>query len=697
MLHSIQEQAKQATYAHPQVIAKLKQHWKKTGFYEYQNQEGHPIFWKIRLDPPEGSQEKKWIRPLHFDGNNWILKEPHFNGKKLLYRLPNLIAHPHGIKWIVEGERCVNRLTKLGVIATTSGAADSALVADWIPLANQQIIIWPDHDEAGLRYAQEVTQQLQSLQCNVKWIDVKKLNLSDKEDVVDWLKTNPHATKIDIENLPLIEPQLNAQKTYVWVESPKPLQRELPPPSPFPVDALGDLLAPAAYKIAEATQAPMAICAQSLLAAATLAVQAHADIEIQGRISPLSEFFLTVANSGERKSAVDRVALYPHRLHQENLREIYTAKFNESQHEQAAFEASKKEALSSKKNKNFEDKKRALENLGKLPAPPIEPLFIFEEPTYEGLVKLFVTGQPSVGLFNDEGGRFIGGHGMNHENLLKTATGLSALWDGRSITRLRAGDGAALLLGRRLSLHLMAQPSIAQLLLSNNTLMEQGFLSRCLVTWPASTVGTRFYRDIDLSESQELKRYTAKMLDLLETPQPLREGKQNELNPRKLSLSEKAKALWKYFYDVIEGRLADGKELPSIRGIGNKAAEHAARLAGVLALVDDVHCTEISVIHMRNGIHLIEHYLNEALRLFEAGNSDPDLSLAEKLLQWLKHRNQPTITLVEIYQTGPNAIRNTQTARTLMNILTEHGWVLPLNEGEVYKDIHRQEAWQVRL
>ena len=43
-------------------------------------------------------------------------------------------------------------------------------------------------------------------------------------------------------------------------EPPRPLQRELPPAEPFPVDALGDLLGCGAKAIQEQTQAPLAIC-----------------------------------------------------------------------------------------------------------------------------------------------------------------------------------------------------------------------------------------------------------------------------------------------------------------------------------------------------------------------------------------------------------------------------------------------------
>ena len=55
------------------------------------------------------------------------------------------------------------------------------------------------------------------------------------------------------------------------------------------------------------------------------------------------------------------------------------------------------------------------------PSPPLRPLVLVEEPTYEGIVKYYsADGQPSIGLFSDEGGRFFGGHAMNRDNRLKT-------------------------------------------------------------------------------------------------------------------------------------------------------------------------------------------------------------------------------------------------------------------------------------
>ena len=133
--------------------------------------------------------------------------------------------------------------------------------------------------------------------------------------------------------------------------------------------------------------------------------------------------------------------------------------------------------------------------LGPQPERPLEPVLICGDPTVEGLIKLLGRGQPTAGMFSAEGGQFIGGHGMAVEHKLKTASTLSELWDGRVIRRVRAGDDTLILPGRRVSAHLMAQPDVAAMLLSDPLLAEQGLLSRVEVLAPESTAGTRFWHD----------------------------------------------------------------------------------------------------------------------------------------------------------------------------------------------------------
>lgn len=176
--------------------------------HEYSDSEGKAIYWRIRLKHPTSGE--KWIRPMHVNEQSvFVLGNPKFSGNKFLYRLPEIIKSSDETVWIVEGEWCADHLATLGLIATTSGSAESANKTDWSALANRKIIIWRDNDEAGLRYAKAVTAQLLKLNCTVQWIDVAQLELADKGDCVDWLALtiNANANREIIEALPRCEPE----------------------------------------------------------------------------------------------------------------------------------------------------------------------------------------------------------------------------------------------------------------------------------------------------------------------------------------------------------------------------------------------------------------------------------------------------------------------------------------------------------
>jgi hypothetical protein len=478
-------------------------------------------------------------------------------------------------------------------------------------------------------------------------------------------------------------------------DPPRPLLRELPPATPFPVAALGSALQPAAEAIEAITRAPLAIAAQSILAAATLAVQAHADVVLPiGQKRPISEYYLTIAGSGERKSACDHEALSPIRTREAALRAEHAAALDAFVNENAAWEAARKKALSRESDKAKMN--AALDAIGPQPAAPLHPMLTAQEPTLEGLHKMLAIGQPSVGVFSAEGGQFVGGHGMSDEAKLRTAAGFSCLWDGTPIQRVRAGDGASVLPGRRVCLHLMAQPDVCGAFLSDRVLTDQGLLSRLLVTGPATAMGSRFWREPPPEARVILNRYGARLLDVLETPLPLAPGSRTELAPRAVSLAPSARALWIRYSDHVEALLADGGAYEPIRAMANKLPEHAARLAAVLALVDRLDAPEVTKVQMAQGIELADHYAAEALRLHAAGASDPMLVLAQRALAWCQAQPAGIVALAELYRIGPRAIRDAAKARRVLDILVDNGWLTAIPGGAEVGGQHRREVWRVR-
>jgi hypothetical protein len=100
---------------------------------------------------------------------------------------------------------------------------------------------------------------------------------------------------------------------------------------------------------------------------------------------------------------------------------------------------------------------------------------------------------------------------------------------------------------------------------------------------------------------------------------------------------------------------------------------------------------------MKAGITLAEHYAAEALRIFEAGRISDDLRLAQRLLDWLHRKwKESAVSLPDIYQRGLNAIRDQATARKLVGILVNHGWLVLVPGGAVVAGERRREAWRVK-
>ncbi len=480
----------------------------------------------------------------------------------------------------------------------------------------------------------------------------------------------------------------------VATPEPLPLRRALPPAEPFPLAALGAVLEGAARAIMDRVQCPDAIAAQSVLGAASLAAQAHADVIIPatGHARPLSLFLVTVAASGERKSAADAEALGPINDHEEVLRDQYRRAKPGYDNGKAAWENARKNALNKTKG-DHQAVKAALDAIGPPPIPPVVPMLLVREPTLGGLHKLFGESGPSLGLFSDEAGSFLGGHGMSEDNRLQMGAGLSELWDGKAISRVRVGDGASILPGRRLSAHLMVQPGVADRLLSNVELTQQGLLSRMLVAAPPSLAGTRMQRAADHGSQAALAAYQARLGEMLAAKVPMREG---ELQPRRLELSFSAAAIWSDFTDETERALGPGGALEPIKGFANKLPEHAARMAGVLELAANGETELIGHGSIEKGIALARFYAGEALRLFHAGSIPPEIVQAEKLLSWLHVEwGKPLVGISHVYQRGPNSIRTKYKARAAINVLEEHGWLHPVPDGAEIDGKRHRDAWRI--
>jgi hypothetical protein len=475
---------------------------------------------------------------------------------------------------------------------------------------------------------------------------------------------------------------------------PEPLRRAIAAPAPYPVDALGQVLGPAARALHDTVQAPLALCGQSVLAAASLAVQPHADVLIDGRRYPTTLWCVSIAESGERKTAVDKIALSPHAEHERA--QIAVAELATLGHvaELAAWQEG--QARAKKTKGELADIRAAFEKLGPTPEPPPAGILIVREPTVEALQKLYLRGATSLGLYADEGATWFGGHSMSADHAMRTVGALCKLWDDGTSDRIRAGDGSSKIYGRRLALHMMCQPVIAEKVLSDELLTGQGFLARCLLAWPMTTAGTRAYRVVDPHGDTDVRRYAERMRALLSRAPRVREERRAELDPAPLLLTDAAKQTWIEAYNAIEKQIGPAGAYSQIRPWASKAAEQILRAAGVLTLVADPQARQIAAEEITGAAKLIGWHMGEAVRVVDTATVPIKVKRAEAVLAWARERELEIVDSRTLCNRGPNMVRTAEAVTEAMTVLEIHGWAIRVHGVEVAgKKVRR--AWRLRL
>lgn len=476
-------------------------------------------------------------------------------------------------------------------------------------------------------------------------------------------------------------------------EEPLPLGGGEEDAEPFPLDHLGMVLGNAARAIMDKVQVPDGLAAQSVLGAASLAIQPFVDIRLPtSEIKPTCLFLTTVAASGDRKSSADSFAL-------EGVRNAEADLWRRYQEDKRVFEidlATWKEGVArAKKSKG--DIAAEMRSAGDEPKAPPMPIILATEGTIEGLQKLFAEARPSMGLFSDEGGVWLGGYGMNDDNRLKTGAALSEFWDGKPIKRVRAGEGLTLLLGRRLSFHMMIQPEIASKLLGDGELRGQGLLSRLLVTAPKSLAGTRMYRPLQPDTDANLETFTRRLYRIMSSPLPMDE-ETRELKPRTIPMAADAERMWWAFADYCERKIGPEGEWDAVRGVIGKLPEQAARIAAVIAVFERGRegVEILSAADLAAGVKLAEFYAVEALRLLGIGEIDAQVKQAERLIAWLrKDWPAPLVGLRHICKGAPRGLRKADEARGALQVLERHGHVVKLPNGAEIGGQRHREAWRI--
>jgi putative DNA primase/helicase len=163
--------------------------------YDYHDAEGILRFQAVRYGP------KKMFRQRRPDpsGNGWVWTQPIYEPHRYLpYCLPDLleaIALGKSV-FVVEGEKDVeNARSKLGITATCNACGAGKWDARHAAyLANADVNIIPDNDDAGLDHAEDVAESLQGIAKSTRIVPLP--NLPEKGDLSDWIDAGGTAEQL---------------------------------------------------------------------------------------------------------------------------------------------------------------------------------------------------------------------------------------------------------------------------------------------------------------------------------------------------------------------------------------------------------------------------------------------------------------------------------------------------------------------
>nr|WP_245183413.1 DUF3987 domain-containing protein [Legionella israelensis] len=248
-------------------------------------------------------------------------------------------------------------------------------------------------------------------------------------------------------------------------------------------------------------------------------------------------------------------------------------------------------------------------------------------------------------FWSDEAGIVLGSHSMQ-SNPTRFVALLNRLWDGKTFTAHRKTSQSFIIQNRRLTLNLMMQPLLLEQLgrQSVGIHRQSGFLARCLMAYPKSSMGHRFYQEPpdDFEYIEDLERRLKECLDASE-----KLNAAGCVNLPTLHMNLDTKKHWVHFFNETETGVSENGQWSEIKDFASKAPENAARLAALFHLYSGEQ-GDISAIHMEQAIEVIRWHLQESRRLFTHYVPDAENANTILLKEWLMAKDIRYVSLCDI-------------------------------------------------
>lgn len=619
--------------------------------YDYQDEAGKTLFQVVRFEP-------KTFRQRRPDGKGgWVYN---VDGVRVVpFHFRQLLANPDRVVFIVEGEKDVQALERIGCVATCNAGGALKWGSDHaIHLKDRDVIILPDNDDTGRQHAEQVAQSLQGIASGVKVVSLPGLLV--KGGASDWIAAG--GTKEKLKQLVIDAPLWEATK------QPKP---EPPPPKieaflPFPVDAVPMPVRSFIRNGAKAIGCDMSFLALPLLTAIAAAIGNTRRLELKpGWHAPPNLWTAIVGESGTAKTPAFKAVMSPVKLRQQQELEKHFKAMEDHRVDLAVYE---KQLQAWKRDKRTTDPP---------PTRPEEPQpvrYVVNDTTVEALAPILQSNPRGLLSARDE----LSGWIASFDRYSNGKTGADAShWlsmhngEGITVDRKTGTPKTIYVPSASVSVTGGIQPGILQKALEGEH-RESGLAARLLLTAPPRKA--KRWTEANISPKAEAE--LSQLFDRLYSLQPGIDGQGNPL-PDVVFLSQEAKRAWVTFYD------AHAQEQTELTGdlssAWSKLEEYAARLALVVHFIrwaaqDSTLASDrtLDVESMEAGIVLVEWFKLEARRVYAMLDETAEDRTERNLVDWIKKRGG-RVTVRQVQQ-GHRQFNKAQDAQAALARLISEGY-----------------------
>jgi replicative DNA helicase len=452
----------------------------------------------------------------------------------------------------------------------------------------------------------------------------------------------------------------------------------------FPVDALPTLFADMVAAVAESTQTDPAMAAVTVLTVLAAAAGGRADVEVRpGWQEPLCLYTATVANSGERKSAVQAVLTAPLLAVEQEMVALSAPMRTELAAKKSiahkAVEITEKLAATATttkdKNKHLAEVVSARE-ADAVVVPPA-PRLLADDITPEAAASALAEQGGRLAIISAEGGIFgiiAGRYQGNVPSLDLWLKGHS----GDPIKVDRKGRDPEYVPKPALTLGLMLQPSVLTTIGQQDSFRGRGLLARFLFAQPVSKLGRRKAGADPVPEPVK-SRYDGAVHSLVK-------GLAELAVPAIITLAPATTVAVIALEEVIEPTLAGDGELAQLADWGSKYLGAVMRIAALLHLAQLGHkdgvSTPISVATLAAATRMGDYFKSCAIDAFSTMQMDVGTADAIYLLAQVAKVNGIEVSKRDLYNLARSRFKTVAEMMQPLRRLIDHGYLIPVEEPE---------------